>query len=99
MTLEEYCRENNVIICYFNFTTKIKGLCLKYEDYYYVAINPKYSNSSQIKTLKHEVIHIMENHFQCPQNDIEKCESDVHKIINDFKLEFADEFYIDITLI
>ena len=54
MTFEDFCALNNIIVVYHNFTTKIRGLCVKQDDYYIVAINPKFSTSSQKKTLQHE---------------------------------------------
>ena len=99
MSLEDYCRQHNICISYFEFTTKIKGLCLKKGSYYLIVINPKFSEGSQKKTFKHEVIHIMENHFECTQDEIDQCECDINNIINDFKFEFADESFIDLTLL
>lgn len=86
MLFEDFCRQNNIIVHYYGFTTKIRGLCVKRDDYYIVAINPKFCYTSQKKTLIHEVIHIMENHFQ--SDCIKDCEIEVQNLINKIKYEF-----------
>lgn len=86
MLFEDFCSQNNIIVQYYEFTTKIRGLCVKRDDYYIVAINPKFCNSSQKKTLIHEVIHIMENHFQ--HDNVEDCEIEVHNLIHKIRYEF-----------
>lgn len=86
MTFEDFCRQNNIFITYFNFPTKIKGVTVKHNDYFVIGINPKLSSTSQKRTLEHEVIHILENHFQC--NDVEKCEKEVRSLLEDYVFRF-----------
>lgn len=90
MTFEDFCALNNIIVVYHNFTTKIRGLCVKQDDYYIVAINPKFSGASQKKTLQHELIHIMQNHFYCDPCEVEECEKEINHIIKDYILYFDD---------
>lgn len=85
MTFEDFCRQNNIVVQYHNFTTKIKGLCMKVDDYYIVAINPKFSYGSQKKTLIHEIIHVMQNHFQCDSCNVGDCEQEVQKMIKEIQ--------------
>lgn len=88
MTFEDFCTMNNIIVVYYNFTTKIRGLCVKDNDCYIVAINPRFSSGTQKKTLQHEIMHIMMNHFACDSCDIEQCEIEINNIINEYRLYF-----------
>lgn len=88
MTFEDFCSCNNIIVKFENFTTKVKGFCLKEDEYYIVFVNSRFCSSSCINTIQHEIIHIMENHFQCDRNHIEECEKEVKILINDMKLNF-----------
>lgn len=90
MTFEDFCAINNIIVTYQNFTTNIRGLCIKVDDYFIVAINPRFSYGSQKKTLQHEIMHIMKNHFFCDPSEVEQCEQEIDHIIKEFKLYFDD---------
>ncbi len=96
MSFESFCRQNNIIVQHVELSTKIRGLCVKYEDYYIVAINPKFCTGSQRKTLQHEIIHILENHFQCSPCESHECEKEIKTLINDIKynFEYAEELCI-----
>lgn len=64
---------------------------MKVADHYIVAINPRFSYGSQKKTLIHEVIHIIQNHFQCNSNDIDSCEREVENLIYEIKILFQKD--------
>lgn len=81
MNFEDFCAQNNIIVKYYSFTTKVRGCCIKVDDYYIVAINPRFSNNSIKRTLIHEVMHIMQNHLLCDQSEYEQCEAEVHQLI------------------
>lgn len=90
MKFEDFCSLNNIVVVYRNFTTKIRGLCIKQDDCYIVAINPRFNSISQKKTLQHEIMHIMQNHFYCDPHEIEECEKEIEHIIKIYKLYFDD---------
>lgn len=96
MSFESFCRQNNIVVQHVELSTKVRGLCVKCEDYFIVAINPKFGSGSQKKTLQHEIIHIMENHFQCTSYEVEKCENEIKELINEMKynFEYAEELCI-----
>lgn len=91
MTFEDFCSCNNIIVKFENFTTKVKGFCLKEDDYYIVFVNSRFCNSSCINTIHHEIIHIMENHLHCGCDDIEECEKEVLHIIGNIKELFLND--------
>ena len=93
MTLEDFCAQNNIRIVYHNFTTKVKGLCMKVDDSYVVAINPRFSSESMKKTLLHEIMHIMKDHFYCDPAETEACEAEIHKIIGNIQ-DKIDQGYV-----
>lgn len=93
MTFDDFCIMNNIVVVYYNFTTKIRGLCVKDNDCYIVAINPRFSYGSQKKTLEHEIMHIMKNHFSCDPSEIDQCENEINNIINKYKLYFDESFW------
>ena len=90
MSFEDFCAYHNIVVTYYNFTCKIKGLCIKQDDYYIVAINPKFDYGSQRKTMQHEIMHIMQNHFYCDSSEIEKCEYEINTIIDNYRLCFEE---------
>ena len=87
MKFEDFCKQNNIVINYSpNLSTSIRGLCLKIEYTYVIAINTKFRPESQKKTLKHEIIHIMQNHFQYPPHESYKCEKEVQMLIDNIEI-------------
>ena len=91
MEFEDFCNQNNIVVKYYNFSTKIRGLCVKQGDCFIVAINPKFSFGSQKKTLQHEIMHIMMNHFACDPCEIEQCEIEIRNIVNRYELIFEEQ--------
>lgn len=90
MTFEDFCAYHNIVVVHHNFSGKIRGLCIKEDDCYIVAINPKFCSGMQKKTFQHEVMHIMKNHFSCDPSDIEECEQEIKLISNDYHLLFEE---------
>ena len=90
MSFEDFCAYHNIVVTYYNFTCKIRGLCIKQDDCYIVAINPKFCSGMQKKTFQHEIMHIMKNHFSCDLCEIENCENEIDKILNEYKLYFDE---------
>ena len=88
MSFEDFCAYHNIVVTYFKFTTKIRGLCVKQDDFYIVAINPIFCSGMQKKTFQHEVIHIMQNHFSCDPDEVGQCEKEINEIINNYELNF-----------
>ena len=85
MSFEDFCAYHNIVVTYYNFTCKIRGLCIKDGDCYIVAINPKFCSGMQKKTFQHEVMHIMKNHFSCDPSDVEQCENEIDAILEDYE--------------
>lgn len=95
MTFEDFCAFHNIVVVYHNFSTKIRGLCIKQGDQYIVGINPKFCNGMQKKTFQHEIMHIMQNHFSCDPCDIDKCENEVDLLMKDYNSNFNCDKYYD----
>lgn len=85
MDFEDFCAQNNIVVKYYSFTTKVRGCCIKMDDCYLVAINPRFSNNSMKRTLIHEITHIMQDHLLCDQSEYEKCEEEIDRIISNMK--------------
>ena len=85
MSFEDFCAQNNIVVTYYSFSTKVRGCCMKIDDYYLVAVNPRFSNDSMKRTLIHEIMHIMEDHLLCDQSEYEKCEEEINRIIISMK--------------
>lgn len=80
--IERYLEENCIRIYPTNIlTTRIRGFCYYDLEEYHVLTNNKMDFRGQRKTTLHELIHIFEDHFSCPQEDRDKCEQEVHSII------------------
>lgn len=91
MTLEDFCGQNNISIIYHSFPTKIRGLCIKVDDGFVVAINPRFSSGSMKRTLMHEIMHIMKNHFCCESCEYEKCEKEIDNLLIDMKTQINSD--------
>lgn len=96
MAFEDFCSQNNIVIHYCDFTTKVKGFCMKEGSYYIVIINNKFSYQSQKNTLEHEVLHIIEDHFQYSNDRVNECEKDIKSLIGKLKLFCNEEFSADL---
>ncbi len=87
---EEFCHSNNILIYYVDdLSTRIRGFCHYDGEYYNVLLNNKLCSNQIKKTTVHEIIHILENHFDCSPNYLEQCESEVDYLINEFKLSWG----------
>ena len=87
---EQFCQENNIVInIQKNLGTRIRGFCY-YDGYtYHVILNNRFSTEQLKKTMIHEIIHVMENHFDCDVKDFNRCEEEVRLIIGKMRLSFA----------
>lgn len=80
MSFEDYCAIHNINVIYFNFTSKIRGLCTVEDGEYLIAINPRFGSDSQRRTFEHELIHILESHLgSCTSGE---CEAAVNRLLN-----------------
>lgn len=92
MSFEDYCATHNINVMYFNFTSKIRGLCTVKDGEYLIAINPCFGSDSQRRTFEHELIHIFENHLGCCNSG--DCESAVNQLLNNerFSVQIKNTF-------
>ena len=81
MNFEDFCRQNNIIVQFHNFTTKIRGFCMIEDDFYYIVINARICSMTQKKVVLHEMIHILEDHLHRDCGDVEECENEVSLIL------------------
>ena len=83
---EDFCTEHNIILrIEKNLGSKIRGFCYYDGFYYYIILNNRCSCEQLQKTVIHEMIHVFENHFICNNHDSEKCEAEVHQIMQCLK--------------
>lgn len=91
-TLEEdfewLCYEYGILVTIVeNLGSGVRGFCYLDNNEYHVILNNRYNLIQQRKTVIHEIIHIMENHFNHPKHDAEKCEEHVAMIIKELRHE------------
>lgn len=88
MTLEDYCGQNGIRIIYFPLSSKIKGMTVKDMDGFIIVLNSRYDNQILKKTLKHELLHIIKDHFQMDPDKISECEMSINNIIENTQIIF-----------
>lgn len=87
---ESLCRENNITVNIVeNVGSRIRGFCYFDGDEYRVILNNRFDSYQLKRTVIHEVIHILEEHFKYPVYKGELCEYEVSLIINQFKYAIA----------
>lgn len=86
----EFCHENGITLhIVSNIGSNIRGFCVKIYGEYHVVLNNRFDGLQLRKTLIHEVIHILEDHFNCETIHKEECEEDVRQIIKNFKDSYS----------
>ncbi len=90
MSFEDFCSINNIVISIKeNLGTNIRGLCYFDGLYFNVILNNRFDSIQLQQTLVHEVIHVMENHFNFGYQHLNKIEKEVDLIINTMKISFT----------
>lgn len=90
---EVFCHENNLKVIIDNsLRTMPKGFCYYYDDQFYVILNSKHSYEQLQRTTIHEIIHILEDHFSLPVNQVDVCEKQVNSLIDKLYSNFILEF-------
>ena len=90
---ETFCNQHDILIHFADdLTTKVRGYCYYDGIYYNVILNNKFDENQLRKTTVHEIIHVLEEHFLTAAKDVEKCEQEVEKIVEDLYKEFIFEF-------
>lgn len=85
MNFEEYLRLNDIYIYPVTLPTKIRGLAYYNGFSYTVYINNKLGYEQQKNSTIHELIHIFENHFECPNYCRDECEERTKMIVNNLR--------------
>jgi len=82
MKLEDFCRQEGIVIMQVPFTMKVKGFLYHSEskDCKVLFLNSNYSEESRKKTLKHELLHYLRND-QYTEIGICECESAVSALL------------------
>lgn len=89
---ESFCYENQIQIHYVHdMTTRIRGYCYYDGNYYNVVLNAKMCPVQIQKTTIHEIIHVMENHFNLTNDvsSIKDSEKQVSTILRSIRLNFV----------
>lgn len=87
MGFEDFCRQNNICVTRCDLPRVTKGFCYLLDGTYYVLLNCNYSIEVNKQSLKHELIHILKNHF----NQEVYCESDCEKEVDKI-MPYADQY-------
>lgn len=85
MNFEDFLQWNDIILKLDSLPYHMNGFAYYNGINYLVIINSRCSSLQQQQTLVHEMIHIFENHFSCPNGYEEQCENEVHYFINELK--------------
>lgn len=88
MDLEDYCRQNNIVICWQYIKEKVHGLCFLNGIDQYIVLNSRYCNDDNRETLKHELVHVLENHLYDDVKSKREMECKVKIISKDYDTYF-----------
>ncbi len=81
MEFEDFLRWHNISLVLESMSSYVRGFAYYNGESYLVTINARCCKYQQQTTAIHELIHIFENHFTCPQEYAEQCEKEVRDII------------------
>jgi len=90
MSLEDFCNYNIRILIEDNIGSRIRGFSYYEHGYYYVFLNNRLNVAQLKRILIHEMIHTLEDHFNCPVEDGKQCEFKVKTIIHGLRLAFNE---------
>lgn len=89
-SFEDFCSFYNIDVkIEMNIGSTVRGFCYYKNGRYTVFLNNRFDVYQMRKTLIHELIHVFENHFECSNRDIHKCEKEVNVIISSLRLGFG----------
>ncbi len=88
MSFEDFLCWNNIILRFNDLPSHMNGFAYYNGISYLVIINQKCSSIQQQQTLMHEMIHIFQSHFSCPNGYEEQCEREVHYFIKELKTNY-----------
>lgn len=89
MSFEDFLYWNDIILKLNDLPYHMNGLAYYNGINYLIIINLRCSSVQQQQTLAHEMIHIFENHFSCPNGYEEQCEIEVHYFIKELKMNYV----------
>lgn len=88
MCFEDFLQWNDIILKFDNLPAHMNGFAYYNGINYLIIINAKCSSVRQQQTLVHEMVHIFENHFSCPNGYEERCEQEVHYFIKELNSNY-----------
>lgn len=88
MSFEDFLITNDIILKNTNLPCHMNGFAYYNGIHYLVIINSKCSSIQQRQTFVHEMIHIFENHFSCPNGYEDRCEKEVHRFVKALRLNY-----------
>lgn len=91
MNFQDYCIHNDISISFVKFDNGLKGMCYHCGGEYHILLNDRISDNQKIKTLKHELLHIINNHFH-RELTVEQCEEEVNKYIDSYQFDFIEDY-------
>lgn len=87
---EEFCYINNILINFVNdLNTSIRGFCYYDGEYFNIVLNANLCGYQLKKTTIHEIIHIMENHFEKKCEYMTKCEKEVEIKMKEYNFSYG----------
>ena len=88
MSFDDFLKWNNIVLRFDKIPFHMNGFAYYNGISYLIILNPTCSSIQQQDTLVHEMIHIFENHFNCPNEYADKCEKEVHYLIKELKTNY-----------
>lgn len=94
MEFEDFLRWHNISLVLESMSSYVRGFAYYNGESYLVTINARCCKCQQQTTAIHELIHIFENHFTCPQEYAEQCEKEVQNLeakITSIEKEYSEK--------
>lgn len=85
MNFDDFLACNNITVTQLKLSAAIRGFVYYDGLEYNIVINSRNSYEQSVQTLKHEILHVLQNHFD-NNLSIEEVEKEVSHKIKDFKL-------------
>lgn len=89
MSFEDFLKWNDIVLKFNDLPYHMNGFAYYNGINYLVILNARCSSIQQQQTLVHELIHIFENHFSCPNGYEEQCEKEVYYFIEELKVNYT----------
>lgn len=87
MSFEDFCSFNNIVVTTARLRGRVKSFVYYDSNEFHIIINDQLSHKQSLKTLKHELMHVVLDHFESGLT-VDEIEDEVMTKINEFEFCF-----------